>query len=272
MKKRIWILAAILLMIPAALLIGLKAGAERRREHPAQSAEEIVLQLVTGYRISRASGDEATRKLLEELAGIDPDCAEKWQTILECWEQSGNNMAVNRGTLPEGLSDSPSLCFIVLGYALNPDGSMRPELMGRLQIAKLCADKYPNAYILCTGGGTAAASKVTEAEAMSAWLIENGVNAGRVLTEARSMTTTENAILSNALLEEAHPEITQAVLVSSDYHIPWAGILFQTEFTLSGSSVTLVGNAAYPTTMVLSEASLLRYQANGILEIAGEHR
>ena len=32
---------------------------------------------------------------------------------------------------------------------------MKDELLGRLNVALSCAERYPKAYVLCTGGGTA---------------------------------------------------------------------------------------------------------------------
>ena len=32
---------------------------------------------------------------------------------------------------------------------------MKDELVNRLTVALRCAEKYPRAYIVCTGGGTA---------------------------------------------------------------------------------------------------------------------
>ena len=56
---------------------------------------------------------------------------------------------------PEGLPDDDSLCIVILGYSLSPYGEVRDELMTRLDAGIEVAEKYPNAYILVTGGGTA---------------------------------------------------------------------------------------------------------------------
>lgn len=70
--------------------------------------------------------------------------------------------------LPDGLPDTDELCIVVLGFQLNPDGSMRDELINRLNVALRSAEKYPNAYIVCTGGGTASGNaSATEAGEMA---------------------------------------------------------------------------------------------------------
>lgn len=266
MKKWIW--AVTILLAALAVFLGIR-GTTVREAAPPRAEMTIVHDLVTSQ--GNPAMGKSKAELLEELAAVDAASAARWERIMDCWEASGSDMTLYPNVLPDGLEDTGKLCIIVLGYQLNPDGSMKEELIGRLEAARKSAEKYPDAYILCTGGGTAAASTVTEAQAMADWLVENGIDAGRVLTESRSLTTTENALYCGDLLKEQHPEIIQAALVSSDYHIPWASILFQAQFILADQSITLVSNAVYPTATTLRGTSLLRYQANGILEIASYH-
>ena len=256
------------MLVGVAVVLGVR-GATVREDVPPRAEMAIVHDLVTS-QVSPTLGKSRTG-LLEELAAVNEASAARWEKIMDCWDSSGSDMTLYPYVLPDGLEDTGKLCIIVLGYQLNPDGSMKEELIGRLETAKESAEKYPDAYILCTGGGTATTSTVTEAQAMADWLVENGIEADRVLTESRSLTTTENALYCGELLKEQHPEITQAALVSSDYHIPWASILFQAQFILSDQSIALVSNAVYPTATTLRGTSLLRYQANGILEIASYH-
>ncbi len=266
MKKGIWIFISIVLL--AALVFSIFVW---NRPAPAVRTEpEIIYELVRGYERTPVGSEKENAKLLQELEAVNPETAARWNSIMECWATSNGDMPINPNALPDGLADSDTLCIIVLGYQLNPDGTMKEELIGRLETAKASAEKYPDAYILCTGGGTASSASTTEAQAMAQWLIQNGIEETRVLTESRSLTTAENAIYCGHLLQQ-YPGITQAALISSDYHLPWASILFQAQFILDGASVSLVSNAAYPTSTRLYGASLLRYQANGILEIASRH-
>lgn len=102
---------------------------------------------------------------------------------------------------------------------------------------------------------------------MGAWLMENGIPEERILLEERSLTTTENAQFCCALLRNEHPEVTSIALVSSDYHIPWAAILFQTQCILAEDPARVVANAA----LEVPEHSpfhLLNCQRGGILDIA----
>lgn len=261
MKKPFQILFAIgLLTILIFVLV--RPGVEKTEP---RSKDDILRQLVCSHV---AGLEEAA--LLAELRSIDKTAALQWQEILACWDASGNDMALNQNILPDGLAGDGSLCLIVLGYQLKPDGSMEEELLGRLKTALNCAQKYPNCRILCTGGGTASQNpEMTEADSMAQWLIAHGIGSERIIVENQSLTTTQNAIFSHRMLVEEYPEITRTAIISSDYHIPWASILIKTQFILNGGSLEVISNAAYPTKHRINAASLMRYQMNGILEIAG---
>lgn len=260
MKKWAWALAFVLLL--GAVCWGIS---EYRQQRGVPRTEaEIIQELVQDYVLVPTVNE----KLLAELERVNKDTGSKWREIMERWAESDSSMPVNMGVLPDGLEDSNQLCIIVLGFQLNPDGSMQEELIGRLECTRKSAEKYPNAYVLCTGGGTAAAAATTEAEAMAAWLEEKGIAKERILIENRSLTTAENAVYCDALLSGQYPQVTQAAIVSSDYHLPWAEILFESQFLLSGHPIEVISNAGYQTSTTLSGFSLRRYQANGILDIA----
>lgn len=260
MKKWAWVLAFVLLL--GVVCWGILEY--RQQSGVPRTETEIIQELVQDYVLVPTVNE----KLLAELEGVNKDTGSKWREIMERWAEADSAMPVNVGVLPDGLENSNQLCIIVLGFQLNPDGSMQEELIGRLECARKSAEKYPNAYVLCTGGGTAAAAEATEADAMAAWLEEKGVAKERLLIENRSLTTAENAVYCDALLSGQYPQVTQAAIVSSDYHLPWAEILFESQFLLSGHPIEVISNAGYQTATTLSGFSLRRYQANGILDIA----
>ncbi len=200
--------------------------------------EAIIQRIVRSY----AYENKRNKKALKELADKDPALAEQWEQILDLWAAP---VTVNK-ELPDGLPDDDTLCLAALGYQLNPDGSMRPELAGRLGVLLEAALKYPNAVIICSGGPTASRNRdVTEAGVMAEWLIENGIDPSRVVAEDQSMTTAENVILTFDILAERFPLVTQIVVISSDYHIKSGTLLFAAEAILRNSPVTVVSNAAW---------------------------
>ena len=62
-------------------------------------------------------------------------------------------MFLNNGVASDLLPNSRAHAFVVLGYALNSDGSLRPEAIGRCDVAYESAIKYRNSFIFLTGGG-----------------------------------------------------------------------------------------------------------------------
>jgi len=252
MKRKYRVMAGGLVLLLTGLLV---AGVPQK---PAQTQKGgQVEKIFTGYterqledRLTAAygNGDGTVPKkatvLLEQLRAKNPEKAERWDELLQYWQYVNTELELNRGFCPENLPQDGSLCFVVLGYQLNSDGTMKEELLGRLETALLCAEQYPEAVIAVTGGGTALKNReTTEADCMAAYLQEKGVVAERLIVENKSTTTAENALFTCPLLEEKG--ITQIVLVSSDYHIRWGSVVFGADFILSGSGIRVTGNAAY---------------------------
>lgn len=269
-KKRIhWWLRMLLLVLSAAAVWCAVCFFTPNKDvvYSARDEAAILQDILSAY--CRNQDLKETEGLLSELENLNEESAIRWKNILTCWQASTNEMPLHDGVLPDGLSSGNSLCLIVLGFQLNSDGSMQEELIGRLETALKSAQKYPNAYVLCTGGGTAsAAPDMTEADAMAGWLMGQGIAENRIIVENRSLTTSQNAIFSCQILREDYPKITQAAIISSDYHIPWGKVLFETQFLLEDHPITVVSNAAYHTGKKISDSALLRYQRSGIMEIA----
>ena len=175
--------------------------------------------------------------------------------------------------LPDGLPGTDELCIVALGFQLNPDGSMRDELIERLKVLKACAEKYPDALIVCTGGGTAAENRsATEAGRMAEWLIENGVAPERVIAEEQSLTTAQNAVYTLDLLEKRCPQVRKLAIVSSDYHIATGTLLFEAEAILraekaGAEAVQVVSNAAWKAP---SGSLSTMFQAGALIELSGD--
>ncbi|WP_232016805.1 YdcF family protein [Gordonia insulae] len=113
--------------------------------------------------------------------------------------------------------------IVVLGAALNRDGSMKPVLITRLQAALSLARAFPPAGIITTGGLPRGGR--TEAQAMKWWLVAHGIPAGRIATENHSRSTVENARYTARIL--AAGRATGAVVVSSPTHVKRAMLNFR---------------------------------------------
>ena len=265
MKRFALMMLSILLMVVPSLA----------EEGPAKdrTVQDITEELAVYYG---TYGDEAkgkTAELLDELNAADPVQGTKWESIMQLWETVNRDPEINENILPDGLPETDELCMIVLGFQLNPDGGMKDELIERLAVAKASAQKYPNALIVCTGGGTASENPdATEAGEMAKWLAENGVDPQRVIVEDRSLTTAQNAIYTYGILTEQYPQVKQLAIVSSDYHIATGTLLFSAEAILQAKetgkeTMAVVSNAAWHAP---SGTLSTMFQAGALIELSGD--
>lgn len=271
MKRSLFTRASALVL--ALSLLCLCAGCGKQEEKEKRLPGTIIEEMVVDYG---SYGDEANahiETLLKELRSVDADAAARWERIMPLWRSVQTDLKLNYDVLPDGLPDTDELCLVVLGFQLAPDGSMRDELIERLKVAQRSAEKYPNALIVCTGGGTAAENEsAAEAREMSKWLIENGIAPARVIVEDRSLTTAQNAIYTFDVLAERYPQVSKLAIVSSDYHIATGALLFGAEAILRAEKagedrVTVVSNAAWraPSGNLSS-----MFQAGALIELAGD--
>jgi len=106
---------------------------------------------------------------------------------------------------------------IVLGAGVHGERVSAP-LARRLDTAIAYWNENPNAIIIVTGGLGNRAS-ITEAEAMSRYLIARGIPPDRILLEDRSTTTYENLVFANEILSARFPDGFRSVLITNDFHI-----------------------------------------------------
>jgi uncharacterized SAM-binding protein YcdF (DUF218 family) len=145
---------------------------------------------------------------------------------------------------------------------------MRDELIERLKVALESAKKYPNAYIVCTGGGTASENpEASEAGEMAKWLVAHGIDEKRVIVEDNSITTAQNAIYTFDLLSERHPQVKQIAIISSYYHIATGILLFGAEAILRESGMEIVSNASWKAP---SGSLSAMFQAGALIELSGD--
>ncbi len=218
-------------------------------------------------------GDEAESDILYWLGRIeraDPEQGKTWRSILERWGWAYGEMALHENLLPDGLPEDDSLCIMVMGYSLTKVGKPRPELIGRLEVALACAEKYPKAYIVCTGGATSYVPGVTEAGVMKDWLVEQGIEESRILTETEAMSTTQNVQKVYKLLLENYPQVKHMAVVTSDYHITRSCMMWDVMGVYASAYdgwrvIDLVGNAYYPSGNTGDQGRNRQAQGIGIL-------
>ena len=224
----------------------------------------LTRQLIERIVVSYGSTGVRDEQALAELAARDPALGEKWTRVMDLWQAPVTTLS----ELPDGLPEDDTLALVVLGFQLNPDGTMREELVERLKVALAASKKYPLAVIVCTGGGTAANNPTaTEAGRMAEWLKEQGVDPSRLVVEDHSLTTAQNAAYTCSLLSEQHPQVKQIAIISSDYHIATGVLLFGTEAILRDRDLRVVSNASWAAP---SGTLSPMFQAGALLELSGD--
>lgn len=182
---------------------------------------------------------------INNLEMLSSEYHNMWSDIVEYWDWIEYDMVENIGVAPDGISSHDKHVFIVLGFALNNDGTMTDELIGRLEVAKASADKYPESYVLVTGG--VEKNGWTEGERMHDWLVENGVSTERIIVEQKAPDTAGNATNSFEMLYKDY-DVDSVSLISTQYHVKRGSILYYAEsilkaFELGVEPIKFIGEA-----------------------------
>ena len=263
-------------LLAAALLTGALTGCAGKKKTAPRTAEAVIEEIITCHGCYGHEADGKVAELLTELEGLDPRQGALWREIMDYWNYANEELEVHLDGLPEDLPKDDSLCIAVLGFELNDDGTMQDELVGRLETALSCAEQYPNALVVCTGGGTARNNpNVTEAGLMGEWLLAHGLEEKRLILEDKSRTTAQNAEFSYAILLRDYPQVKSVAIVSSGYHIAWGSLLFEAAFLRSASEngtpeIHVISNCGYPIEndkYLWSE--ILRWETGGLLQMVG---
>ena len=243
-----------------------------------REASAVIEDIIIYHGCYDTQADVKVNELLNELNDIDSKQGELWKNIMDYWKYANTDLTVNIDKLPDNLSDKNNLALVVLGFELNDDGTMKDELIGRLNVALACSKQYKNAYVICTGGGTAKNNKkVTEAGLMGDWLIKHGLDKNRLIIENKSLTTAQNAEFSYGIVLKKYPEINSVAIISSSYHIAWGSLLFEAEFMKYAMEndvpeIHVVSNAAYKTSNeTYKESEILRWETGGMLQLVGNN-
>lgn len=119
--------------------------------------------------------------------------------------------------------------IIVLGSGLKDGGRVPPLLASRLDrgwaVYRKVATRGKVTPALIVSGGKGTDERISEAEAMAAYLTDRGFPADRLIREDRSRTTEENLIFSKAIMDRGGMPGYRCIVVTSNYHVFRAAIL-----------------------------------------------
>ena len=260
-------------VLAAVLLLSSGCGKNETSNTDPTRTQKIVEEIAVDYGTYGSEAKDRIKELSEELSEIDPVSAKRIDCIVDIWTSGDLGKPLNYDILPDGLPDSDELCIVVLGFQLEPDGSMKDELIRRLTVALNSAKKYPKSYIVCTGGGTAADNPAaSEAGEMAKWLEANGIEKQRLIVEDNSITTAQNAIFTYDILTSLYPSVKKLAIVSSDYHIATGELLFKAEAVIRANypgneKLEVVSNAAWKAP---SGSLSAMFQAGALIELFGD--
>ena len=269
MKK---IVSIIMVMSLAIGMIGFNF-ADNATAAETNNSDTYISEMIMYYQTYQEEANTDIQRLLSELEKVDAKKAEAWREIMNYWSSVNAEGFANIGTVPSDLPNDNSVAIVILGFALNDDGTMKEELIGRLQTGLDIANAYPNSYVVVTGGGTAANNPdVTEGGLMGEWLLAQGLSSDRLIVENKAPDTVGNAENTFAILSTQYPMVKSIVLVTSDYHVPRGCLLYNSKFILdalenNASPIRIISNAGFNTGTNGYETIAL--QARGLRSVAG---
>ena len=189
--------------------------------------------------------------ILDEIMPLDESIYKRDNEIINYWRYIDDKMTIYMDNAPNYLPKTADHAFVVLGFVLNDDGSLKDEAKGRCEVAFRSAKKYPKSKIYITGGGTAKYNKsVTEAGQMKEYLLEKGLDPKRIITEDKAMDTVQNA--KNTVKQLYQNHIKSITVITSDYHIRRSSLLFKGEIMIKAdiydtTPIEIIQNAVYKT-------------------------
>lgn len=114
--------------------------------------------------------------------------------------------------------DAPAAYAIVLGAGIKKD-QPTPTLQMRLDKALEYLAANPDRKVIVSGG-KGAHEEHTEAEVMKRYLVNNGIEANRVLKEEQATTTDENLKFAKDIVKkQRREEISTILIITSDFHM-----------------------------------------------------
>lgn len=113
--------------------------------------------------------------------------------------------------------------IIILGCAINRDGSLTPILKCRadaaVSFAKNQLEKTGRQAKLVPSGGQGTDEVISEGEAIKRYLVEKGIAEKYILPEMKSVNTLENIKLSKAVIENDAQGDYKPAFATTNYHV-----------------------------------------------------
>ena len=120
---------------------------------------------------------------------------------------------------------------VILGAGLIGD---QPSERLKLRLDTAVVTLFDSNIPIIVSGGQGPHERISEAEAMYNYLIENGIDSDRIILEDRSTSTQENIRFSDAYIENDNANV---LIITSDYHMFRAKMLGKrADWSIQGQS------------------------------------
>ena len=118
--------------------------------------------------------------------------------------------------------------LMILGSVILGEDTPSGQLVERMDRAVVYLKSHSNAKAVCCGGCFRKEQKVSEAQIIKNYLMNNGIEEERILLEDKSTTTYENFEFALKIIADdsgKSVEETKIAYLTSDYHIFRSGII-----------------------------------------------
>ena len=102
--------------------------------HAENDADVLISQLIGFYTDYMEDSVTDIERVLVELKSVDKKKGEAWDAIMHYWLEVNSPDFTHVSEVPQGLPKDNSMSVVILGFALNDDGTMKEELVGRLKM------------------------------------------------------------------------------------------------------------------------------------------
>lgn len=118
--------------------------------------------------------------------------------------------------------------LMILGSVILGEDTPSSQLIERMERAVQYLNSHPYVKAVCCGGCFRKEQKVSEAEIIKRYLMNNGIAEERILLEDKSKTTYENFEFALKIIAKdsgKSAEKTKTAFLTSDYHIFRSGVI-----------------------------------------------
>ena len=169
------------------------------------------------------------RKTLQQMHHLNPSRTGEFIKMFDRMEQ------LRKIIVPTRIPQYPeNHQFILLGRELDDDGEMTELLIKRLEYTLEILAKNPTGKVVVTGGFEKKGAR--EAREMKKWLIARGVREEKILEEAESIDTIQNAAFSFKILNDE-----DVTFITSATHLRRAWFIFDCVNQVSARKIDGLG-------------------------------